>query len=97
MRYAMAGLVLALAAVPAAHAQQTSIANPTLPPTTELQTLPELITEVRTSGPAQAQLQTVEIRPIATDGQSAEPISARSVLAIIGGVLVVAALIALFS
>lgn len=97
MRYVTAGLLLALAAVPAAEAQQTSMVDPTLPSPTELRRLPEAIPEVRTSEPAPARVQAVEIKRTRAESKSAESISARTVLAIIGGVVVVVALIALFS
>ena len=97
MRYATAGLILALATGTAAEAQQTSIADPTLLQAIELPPLPEAIAEVKTIQSAPTHAPAVEIRRIDAEGRGAEPISARSVLAIIGALVVGVALVALFS
>lgn len=94
MRFIVAGLALALAAVPAAQAQQPSAAAPASQPgpgRDEVST-----TTMQVNDPARAPVQAVEIAPDAMEARDAQQISARNVLAIIGAVVVVAALIALF-
>jgi hypothetical protein len=93
----LALLALALAAVPAAQAQQTPVAVPATAAQPVLHRIDLPAAPVSEEVPTAASRQVAEAEREGAEAAAARQGSARNVFALIGAVLVVVALVALFS